>query len=62
MVGHGRSTEGREAMLGPLQPLFSLRGEQSLRVTVAWKKRRVRRVKFEYGRPRLLRRLRDALR
>ncbi len=38
-----------------------LHGTQCLRVTVTWRKRRVRRVKFVYARPHLLRRLIEAL-
>jgi hypothetical protein len=41
--------------------LVPLRGTQSLRVTVTWRRRRVRSVKFEYARPHLLRRLINAM-
>ena len=39
-------------------PLY---GTESLRVTVAWRRGRVQRLKFEYARPHLLRRLIDAV-
>ncbi len=39
-------------------PLY---GSQSLRITVAWRKGRIWRFKFEYARPHLLRRLIDAV-
>jgi hypothetical protein len=41
--------------------LVPLYGSQSLRVTVAWRKGRIRRIKFEYARPHLLRRLIEAV-
>ena len=41
--------------------LVPLYGTQSLRVTVAWRKRRIQRFKLEYARPPLLRRLIEAL-
>jgi hypothetical protein len=44
-----------------LTRLVPLQGTQSLRVTVTWRKRRVRAVRFEYSRPHLLRRLINAL-
>ncbi len=40
-------------------PLY---GSKSLRVTVAWRRGRIQRFKFEYARPPLLRRLIDAVR
>ena len=43
-----------------LTRLVPLHDTQSLRVTVTWRKRRVRRVRFEYARPHLLRRLIEA--
>jgi hypothetical protein len=45
-----------------LTRLVPVHGTQSLRVTVTWRKRRVRAVKFEYARPHLLRRLINAMR
>ena len=39
-------------------PLY---GSRSLRVTVAWRKGRIQRVKFEYAKPHHLRRLLEAL-
>ena len=44
-----------------LTRLLPLHGTQSLRVTVTWRKGRVRGVKFEYARPGLLRRLINAM-
>ena len=40
--------------------LVPLYGSESLRVTVAWRKGRIQRIKLEYARPRLLRRLIEA--
>ncbi len=40
-------------------PLY---GIQSLRITVAWRRGSIQRLKFEYARPHLLRRLIEALR
>jgi hypothetical protein len=48
-------------MPGLITRLFPLYGTQSVRVTVAWRKRRIRRVKFEYARPHMFRRLTEAL-
>ncbi len=45
-----------------LSRLAPLHGTQSLRVTVTWRKQRVRGFKFEYARPHLLRRLINTLR
>jgi hypothetical protein len=45
-----------------LTRLVPLHGTRSMRVTVTWRKRRVRRFKFEYVRPHLLRRLINTLR
>ena len=47
------------SLMRRLTPLY---GSQSLRVTVAWRKGRIRRLKVEYARPHLLRRLIEALR
>lgn len=44
--------------LSRLAPLY---GTQSVRITVGWGKGRVRRIKVEYARPHLLRRLIEAL-
>jgi hypothetical protein len=41
--------------------LVPLYGTQSLRVTVAWRNGRVRRIRLEYARPHLLRRLIEAV-
>jgi hypothetical protein len=37
-------------------------GTTSLRVTVTWRKSRIRRVRFDYAKPHLLRRLLEAVR
>jgi hypothetical protein len=42
--------------------LAPFHGTQSLRVTVTWRKTRIRRVSFEYATPHLLRRLLEGLR
>ncbi len=44
--------------LSRLAPLY---GTQSVRITVGWGKGRVRRIKIDYARPHLLRRLIEAL-
>jgi len=45
--------------LARLAPLHST---QSLRVTITWQKARIRRVRFDYTKPHLLRRLLAAIR
>jgi hypothetical protein len=47
-------------MLRFLTRFAPLHGTQSVRITVAWRKQRVRRVKLEYARPHLVRRLIEA--
>lgn len=42
--------------------LAPLHGTQSLRVTVTWRRARIRRVSFEYATPNLFRRLLEGLR
>ena len=42
--------------------LAPFHGTQSVRVTVTWRKARIRRVSFEYATPHLLRRLLAGLR
>ena len=44
--------------LSRLAPLY---GTQSVRITVGWGKGRVRRIRVEYARPHVLRRLIEAL-
>jgi hypothetical protein len=45
-----------------VKALVPLHGTQSMRVTVDWRKGRIQRVRLEYGRPHLPRRLIDAMR
>lgn len=42
--------------------LAPFHGTQTLRVTVTWRKARIRRVRFDYAKPHLLRRLLEAVR
>jgi len=42
--------------------LAPFHGTQSLQVTVTWRKARIRRVRFEYAKPHLIRRLLEAAR
>jgi hypothetical protein len=42
--------------------LAPFHGTQSLRVTVTWRKATIRRVRFEYAKPHLIRRLVESLR
>ena len=48
-------------MLRFMTRLVPLYGTQSLRVTVAWRRGRIQRIKLEYARPHLLRRLIEAV-
>jgi len=45
-----------------LTQLAPFHGTQSLHVTVTWRKARIRRVRFDYAKPHLIRRLLDAVR
>ena len=41
--------------------LAPLHGTQSLRITITWRRARIRTVRFEYAKPHLLRRLLEAI-
>ena len=42
--------------------LAPFHGTQSVRVTVTWRKARIRRIRFDFTKPHLLRRMLEALR
>lgn len=44
-----------------IRRLAPFHGAQTVRVTVTWRKARIRRVRFDYAEPHLLRRLLDAV-